>query len=62
MDFPSEGMRRFISRSVNLSTLLLRGLKAERCDFLGKNRSGAGAVQNIDSTLVPLLRGTVNSD
>ena len=51
MDFRSEGMRRFILRSVNLSTLLLRGLKAERCDFLGKNRSGAGAVQNIDSIL-----------
>ena len=50
-----------ISRNVNLSALLLRGLKGERCDFQRKNRSGAGAVQNIDSTHVLLLRGTVSS-
>ena len=40
MDFRSEGTR----RSVNLSTFLLQGLKAEPCDFRGKNRSGAGAL------------------
>ena len=40
----------------------LPSLKAERCDFLGKNRSGAGAVQKLASTLVLLLRGTVNSE
>ena len=50
MDFRSKGT----VRSVNLSRFLLRGLKAERCDFLGENRSGAGAVQKIDSTLVLL--------
>ena len=40
MDFRSDGTR----RSVKLSTFLLQSLKAERCDFLGKNRSGAGAL------------------
>ena len=40
MDFRSKGTR----RSVNLSTFSLRSLKAERCDFLGENRSGAGAL------------------
>ena len=58
----SIGRYEKILRSLNLSTLLLRGLKAERCDFLGKNRSVAGAVQNINSTLVLLLRGTVKID
>ena len=29
---------------MNLSSFLLRSLKAERCDFLGENRSGAGAL------------------
>ena len=29
---------------MNLSTFSLRSLKAERCDFLGENRSGAGAL------------------
>ena len=57
MDFRSEGTR----RSVNLSAFLLRVLKPEQCDFLGENRYGAAAVQTIDSTLVLLLRGTVNS-
>ena len=40
MDFRSEGTR----RSVNLLTFILQSLKAEQCDFLGENRSGAGAV------------------
>ena len=40
MDFPSEGTR----RSVNLSTFMLQSLKAERCDFLGENCSGDGAL------------------
>ena len=57
MDFRLEGMR----RSVNLSTFLLQKLKAEQCDFLGENFSGAGVVQNMDSALVLLLLGTVNS-
>ena len=29
---------------MNLSTFLLQSLKAERCDFREKNRSGAGAL------------------
>ena len=40
MDFRLEGTR----RKVNLSTFLLRGLRAERCDFGGGNRSGTGAL------------------
>ena len=40
MDFRSEVTR----RSVNLSTFLRRSLKAERCDFLEENCSGAGAL------------------
>jgi len=55
MDFQWEGTR----RSVNLSAFLLPSLKAERCDFLGKNRSGARAFQNNLFTLVLLLLGTV---
>ena len=49
-------------RSMNLSSFVLPGLKAERCDFLVENRSGASAFkkQIFDSTLVLLLRGTVN--
>ena len=59
MDFRSAGTR----GRVNLSAFLLRVLKAERHDFLGENRPGAGAGQKIDSTtLVFLLRGTVNSE
>ena len=46
---------------MNRSVKPLRVLKPEQCDFLGQNRYGAGAVQTIDSTLVLLLRGTVNS-
>ena len=40
MDFQLEGTRRI----VNLLTFMLRSLKAERCDFGGKNRSGAGTL------------------
>ena len=58
MDFRSEGTR----RSVNLSAFLQRLLKAEQCGFLGENRSGSGAAQTIDSILVLLLKGTVNSE
>ena len=55
MDFRSEGT----TKRVNLSTLLLRSLKAERCDlfFLG-GRGVAPALepfQNMDSSLVLLL-------
>ena len=46
---------------MNRSVKALRVLKPEQCDFLGQNRYGAGAVQTIDSTLVLLLGGTVNS-
>ena len=52
MDFWLRGM----GRNMNLSAFLLLSLKAERCDFLGKNCSGAGAFQKIDSTLVLLLK------
>ena len=58
MDFRSRSLR----RSVNLSAILLRSLKAERCDFLAKNRPSVGAVQKLAPTLVLLLRGTVNSE
>ena len=44
----------------NLSTFLLRSLKAERCDFLGENHSGAEALSKRDSALVFLLLGTVH--
>ena len=36
-------IRRYEVKSMNLSTFLLQSLKAERCDFLGENCSGAGA-------------------
>ena len=60
MDFRSAGTR----GRLNLSAFLLHlVLKAERYEFLGVNRSGAGASQKIDSTtFVFLLRGTVNSE
>ena len=58
MDFRSEGTR----RSVNLLAFLQRVLKAEQSGFQGENRSGFGAVQTIDSILVLLLKGTVNSE
>ena len=40
MDFRLEGTRRIR----NLLTFMLRSLKAERCDFGGKNRPGAGTL------------------
>ena len=40
---------------MNLLTFMLRSLKAERCDFGGKNRPGAGTLQNKVSTLVLLI-------
>ena len=45
---------------MNLLTFMLRSLKAERCDFGGKNRPDAGTLQNKVSTLVLLLERTVN--
>ena len=47
-------------RCVNLSAILLRSLKVERCNFPWKNRPGDGASQKLASTPVRLLRGTVN--
>ena len=35
-------------RSMNLLSFLLPGLRAERCDFLVENRSGASAVQKTN--------------
>ena len=58
MNFQARGTR----RSVNFPAILLRSLKAERCDFLWKNHPDAEAVQKLVSTLVHLLRGTVNSE
>ena len=46
MDFRLEGTRRI----VNLLTFMLRSLKAERCDFGGKNRSGAGTLKIAQKT------------
>ena len=43
---------------MNLWTLMLRSLKVERCDVLRENRSGAGAFQNKNFSLVLLLLGT----
>ena len=40
MDFRLEGSRRI----VNLLTFMLRSLKAERCNFGGKNCPGAGTL------------------
>ena len=47
---------------VDLWTLMLRSLKAKRCDFGGKNRSGAGTLSKQVSTLVSLLYRTVNGE
>ena len=58
MDFRSEGTR----RSMNLSTFLLRSLKAERFDFLGKIPPALEPFQNKDSSLVLLLLATVNGE
>ena len=51
MDFRLEGTR----RNVNLLTFMLRSLKAERCDILGKNRPALEPFQNKVSSLVFLL-------
>jgi len=40
MDFQLEGTR----RNMNLLTFMLRSLKAERCDFGGKNRRSGGTL------------------
>ena len=40
---------------MDLLTFMLRSLKAERCDFGGKNRPGAGTLSKQVSTLVSLL-------
>ena len=58
MDFRWDGTR----RSVNLSTCLLQSLKEEQWDLLGEDCSGAGVLQDMDSTLVLLLLGTVNGE
>ena len=58
MDFRWEGTR----RNVNLSTFMVRSLKTERCDFGGKIAQALEPFQNMDSTLVPLLQGTVNGE
>ena len=53
MDFRLKGTRRIAI--VDLLTFMLRSLKAERCDFGGKNRPGAGTLSKQVSTLVALL-------
>ena len=53
MVFRSEGTR----GSVNLSTFLLQSLKAEQCDFRGKNRSGAGALSKQGLVPCPSVIG-----
>ena len=58
MDFRLKGTRRI----VDLLTFMLRSLKAERCDFGGKNRPGAGTLSKQVSTLVSLLYRTVNGE
>ena len=40
MDFRLEGTR----RNLHLLTFMLRSLKAERCDFWGKNRPDTGTL------------------
>ena len=47
---------------MNLSAILLRSLEAERYDFLGRNRPGAGALQKLPSPLSLCLRGTANRE
>ena len=58
MDFRLKGTRRI----VDLLAFMLRSLKAERCDFGGKNRLGAGKLSKQVSTLVSLLYRTVNGE
>ena len=47
---------------MDLLTFFLRILKAEQFDFLGKNSSGAGALQKKDSPFVLLLQGAANCE
>ena len=58
MDSRSEGTK----RSVNASTLMLRSLKAERCDFWGKNRSNAGTLSKQGFHPFPSIIVTVNGE
>ena len=43
---------------MNLSTFLLGSLKAERCDFLGENRSGAEALSKQGFLPCPSIRNS----
>ena len=43
---------------MNLSTYLLGSLKAERCDFLGENRSGAEALSKQGFLPCPSIRNS----
>ena len=47
---------------MSLSVFPLRDLKVEHCSFLGKIAAALETFKKIDSTLVLLLRGTVNSE
>ena len=49
-----------MGRSVSLSAFLLRVLKVEHCNFLGKIAPVLELFKKIDSTLVLLLRVIVN--
>ena len=58
MDFRLEGARRI----VNLLTFMLRSLKAERCNFGGKNRSGAGTLSKQGLSFLYMEQSTANSN
>ena len=47
---------------MNLSTFSLRSLKAERCDFLGENRCGAGALSKQGFLPCPSIIRNVNGE
>ena len=47
---------------MNLSTFLLRSLKAERCDFGGKNRSSTGALLKHGFHPCPSIISTAKSN
>ena len=47
---------------MSLSAFLLRVLKVEHCNFLGKIAPALEPFKKFDSTLVLLLRGTVNRE
>ena len=42
--FDGFSVGRYEEKRESFDLFLLRGLQAERCDFLGENRSGAGAL------------------